>query len=207
MKVTCQAGDLLESNNSSVFSLTPVMRAAANENNHLSTHHLCVPIENERAALSNCSLKVKISDKYTLNATTINIDTSKIDKKLADEQGGLGNSTYPCLMCTYSKDDHRDKHLVMKGFPIDRTYKDGVTEGERMRVNADLSSRGELVERTRGWKSIPLLTSEYARRGFDDLHSCESWGRWVIKIMIRLAAAINCWNIDGSLKLLYETTK
>ena len=86
-------------------------------------------------------------------------------------------------------------------------FRDGVTEGERMRVNADLSSRGELVERTRGWKSIPLLTSEYARRGFDDLHSCESWGRWVIKIMIRLAAAINCWNIDGSLKILYETTK
>ena len=119
----------------------------------------------------------------------------------------MGNSTYTCLLCTFSKEEHRDKHMVMKGFPIDRTYKDGVTEGERMRVNADLSSHGELVERTKGWKNIPLLTSEYARRGFDDLHSSESWGRWVIKIMIRLAAAINCWNIDGSLKTLYETTK
>ena len=117
MKVTCPSGVLLESSNSSVFSLTPVLRAAVNENNHLSTHHLCVPIENERAALCNCSLKVKISDQYTLNATEINIDTSKIDKKLADEQGGLGNSTYPCLLCTFSKEEHMDMALVRTGFP------------------------------------------------------------------------------------------
>ena len=145
--------------------------------------------------------------QYTLNATEINIDTSKIDKKLADEQGGLGNSTYPCLLCTFSKDDHRDRNLVSEGFPINRTYAKGVTEGERMRVNADLSSRSELLEKTQGWKGIPLLTSEYARRGFDDLHSCESWGRWIVKIMIRLVGGINCWKIEGLLKPLYETNK
>ena len=149
MKVSCASGVLMEANNCSVFSLTPVMRAAANENNHFSTHHLCVPIENERFALSSCSLKVKISDDYTLNATDIKIDTSKIDKKLADEQGGLGLSTYPCLMCTNSKEDHRNKEMVLQGFPINRTYADGVTEGERMRVNADLSTRSELLSMTR----------------------------------------------------------
>ena len=121
LKVTCDAGVLLESTNSSVFSLTPVMRAAANENNHFSTHHLTVPIENERSALSNCSMKVQLSDKYSLKATKIIIDTSKIDKKLADEQGGLGLSTYPCLLCTASKDEQRDRQCIMNGFLINRT--------------------------------------------------------------------------------------
>ena len=183
------------------------MRASADENNHFSTHHLTVPIENERSALCNCTLKVKISDEYTLNATEINIDTSKIDKTLADEQGGLGLSTYPCLLCTFSKDEHRDKDKVMQGFPINRVYAEGVTEGERMRVNADLSTQQDLIIKTKGWKKIPLLESEYARRGFDDLHSSESWGRWAIQIIIKLCANIYCWIIDVTLKSLYETTK
>ena len=34
MKVSCEEGILLEANDSSVYSLTPVMRASANENNH-----------------------------------------------------------------------------------------------------------------------------------------------------------------------------
>ena len=63
------------------------------------------------------------------------------------------------------------------------------------------------VTKTKGWKTVPLLTSEYAQRGFDDLHSCESWGRFLIQIMIRLCGNINCWAIDQSLKTLYETTK
>ena len=89
-----------------------------------------MPIENERSALSNCSLKVHKSEKYSLNANDIIIDTSKIDKKLADEQGGLGLSTFPCLLCTSSKDEHRERNLVMQGFPINRSYAEGVKEGE-----------------------------------------------------------------------------
>ena len=60
---------------------------------------------------------------------------------------------------------------------------------------------------TKGWKAVPLLTSEYARRGLDKLHSCESWGKWTIGIIIRLSGNINCWPIDQSLKSRYETTK
>jgi hypothetical protein len=150
----------MEANNSSVFSLTPVMRAASNEINHYSTHHLCVPIENESLALSSCSLKVKISDGYTLNATDIKIDTSKIDTKTGWWTRGSWSQHIPL--------SHRDNEMVLQGFHINRTYTDGVPEGDSMWVNADLSTRSELVSMTKGWKNIPLLTSEYARRGFDD---------------------------------------
>ena len=207
MKVTCEEGVILESNNSSVFSLTPVMRALANENNHYSTHTLTAPIENERNALSNCTLKTKISDSYTLVATSITIDTTKLDKKYNDEQGGLGDTNYPCLLCTSSKEEHRDISKVKNGFPINRTYSEGVLEGERRRVNADSETQAILKLKSKGWNAIPLLTSENARRGFDDLHSGESLGRWTIGIIIREMAGIECWNIDQSLRPLYETTK
>ena len=188
MKVSCEKGVLLEANNSSIFSLTPVMRAQANENDHFATHTLTIPIESEREALEKCILKVKISENYTLNANDITIDTTKLDKKYNDEQGGLGDSNYPCLLCTFSKEDHRNPSLVKNGFPINRTYSDGVLEGERRRVNADSEPQDRLKEKSKGWNAIPILTSEYARRGFDDLHSGESWGRWTINIMIREAS-------------------
>ena len=207
MKVECEEGILLEANDSSVYSLTPVMRASANENNHFSTHTLTVPIENEREALGNCTLKVKISDDYTLVAKDITIDTTKLDKKYNDEQGGLGDTNYPCLLCTFSKDDHRDISKVKEGFPINRTYTEGVLEGERRRVNADSETQASLKQKSKGWTTIPILTSEYARRGFDDLHSGESWGRWFIGILIRSLAGIECWNIDQTLRPLFETTK
>ena len=52
-----------------------------------------------------------------------------------------------------------------------------------------------------------MLTSDYARRGFDDLHDRLSWGRYGVGILIRLVSGISSWNITQDIKLCFETSK
>ena len=65
----------------------------------------------------------------------------------------------------------------------------------------------KLKEKSKGWKSVPILSSEYVRRGFDDLHNCTSWGRWFIKIAVRLRAGIFSETITSELRPLFDTNK
>ena len=198
---------LYDSTKVSVFNLQPVLRAACNENDHYSTHFITIPIEKARELLCQSSMEIQLSDNITLKTKSIEIITSKVDKKYSDEQGGLGETNFPCHMCTASKEEIRDIAVIQKGFPIDRTVAKGAEIVENRRVNVDGLSQDVLKQRSKGWKSAPILTSEYIRRGFDDLHDCTSWGRWAIRIMVRLRAGIFSEIIDESLKPLFDTAK
>ena len=191
----------------SVYNLQPNLRAACNENDHYATHSLTLPIENSRKNLCESSIEVSLSSTVLLKSESIEIITSKIDKKYADEQGGTGESNYPCNLCTASKVEIRDIKEIKKGFKLDRTYAKGVEVAEHRRVNIDKVTQDTLKIKSKGWKSVPILTSEYVRRGMDDLHDCTSWGRYAIKIMVRLRAGIWSEKVEGVLKALFDTAK
>ena len=152
-------------------------------------------------------MEVKISDTLSLITNSIEIVTSKVDKKYADEQGGTGEGNYPCNLCTSKRSDMRDLQCIENGFEINRTCAQGHEVAEGRRVNVDKLTQDTLKEKAKGWKSVPMLSSEYVRRGFDDLHGCTSWGRWAIRIMIRLRAGIFSETITGDVKPLFETAK
>ena len=198
---------LYDSEKVSVFNLQPKLRAACNENDHYATHSLTVPIEMARSLLCQSSMEVRISEDVLIRAESIEIITSKIDKKYADEQGGLGEGNYPCNLCTASKEEIRSIKHIKEGFRLDRTYAQGVQAAEKRRINVDKESLESLKGKSKGWKNIPILTSEYVRRGMDDLHDCTSWGRFLIKILVRLRAEIWSEKITEELKPTFDTTK
>ena len=198
---------LYDSKKVSVYNLQPVLRAACNENDHYATHSLTIPIETARKYLGESVMEVKISDNVTLRTNSIEIVTSKLDKKYADEQGGTGEGNFPCNLCTSTKEQIRDTNYIKKGFAINRTCAEGHIAAETRRVNIDKMSQDKLKRKSKGWKSAPILSAEYVRRGFDDLHGCTSWGRWLVKIAIRLKAGIFSETITADLKPLYDTTK
>ena len=69
--------------------------------------------------------------------TSIEIVTFKLDNNYSDEQRGLGESYFPCTMCTASKEEIRDVKYINAGFPIDRTCSKGVEIAEKRRINLD----------------------------------------------------------------------
>ena len=82
---------LYDSQKVSVYNLQPVLRAACNENDHHSTHSLTIPIELARKYLCESSMEVHLSENLIIRTNSIEIVTSKLDKKYADEQGGTGD--------------------------------------------------------------------------------------------------------------------
>ena len=84
----------------------------------------------------------------------------------------------------------RDLQFIQKGFEINRTLTQGHEVAEEKRVNVDKLTQDTLKQKSKVWKSVPRLSSEYVRRGFDDLHGCTSWGRLAVRIMIRLRAGL-----------------
>ena len=96
---------LYDSNKVSVYSLQPVLRAACNENDHFATHYLTIP-----SLLCSSSIEVKISDKILLKSTSIEIVTSKIDKKYVDEQGGTGEKIFHAIFAQHQ----RKKFWILK---------------------------------------------------------------------------------------------
>ena len=104
-----------------MYNLQPVLRAICNENDHFAAPTVTLPIETARKLLCESTLEIKLTDKITLKTNSIEIVTSKLDKKYSDEQGGLGESNFPCSMCTASKEEIRDMKFINAGFPIDRT--------------------------------------------------------------------------------------
>ena len=162
---------IYDSESVSVNCLQPVLRAACNENYHYATHSLTITLELARNFLCESTMEVKVSPEVTLKAEKIEIITSKIDKKYADEQGGTGERNYPCNLCTSSKEEIRNL-MNIEGFELNRTCKEGHEVAEMRRINVDKLGQDKLKEKSKGWKSVPILTSEYVHRGFDDLHNC-----------------------------------
>ena len=198
---------LYDSKKVSVYSLQPVLRAACNENNHYSTHSLTIPIETARKHLCESSMEINISDKLILRTNSIEIVTSKVDKKYQDEQGGTGEGNFPCNLCTSSKAEIMSIKCIDQGFALNRTCADGHAAAESRRVNIDKATQDRIKEQSKGWKAVPMLSSEYVRNGFDDLHDCTSWGRWLVKIAIRFRAGIFSERITADLKPLFDTAK
>ena len=64
---------------------------------------LTIPIETAGEYLCQSSMEVKLSESLTPITNTIEIVTSKVDKKYADEQVGTGESNYYCNLCTSNK--------------------------------------------------------------------------------------------------------
>ena len=56
------------------------MRAAANENDHMSTHILTIPIERQRSALEKVEMTIKLDNDFTI-ISTFEIDPTKVDLK------------------------------------------------------------------------------------------------------------------------------
>ena len=198
---------LYDSKKVSVYNLQPVLRAACNENDHHSTHSLTIPIELARKYLCESSMEVQLSENVMLRTNSIEIVTSKLDKKYADEQGGTGEGNFPCNLCTSSKEEIRRITCIEEGFDLNRTCSVGHEAAELRRINVDRETQEKLKRQSKGWKSVPILSSEYVRRGFDDLHDCTSWGRWLVKIIVRFRAGLFSETITNELKPLFDTAK
>jgi len=140
---------LYDSKRVSVYSLQPVLRAACIENDNFSTHSLTIPIEAARQYLYKSTMEVKISPEITLNAVNIEIVTSKIDKKYADEQGGTGERNYLCNLCTSLKEEIRDITDISQGFELNRICEEGKLVSEFRRVNIDKMTQEKLKEKQR----------------------------------------------------------
>ena len=127
-------GVLYDSTTVSVYNLQPKLRATTNENDHYASHGLTVSIEASRSVLSQSSIEVKISENVLLKSESIDIVTSKIDKKYADEQGGTGEGNFPCKLCTVTKEEIRTIRNIKEGF---RTYAKSIEAAEQRRINVD----------------------------------------------------------------------
>ena len=145
MFILCLLGEtvtLYDSETVSVNSLQPVLRAACDENDHFSTHSLTIPIEQARQYL--CESDIRLSPEVILRTTKIEIITSKIDKKYADEQGGTGERNFPCNLCTSSKEDIRDVAQIEHGFDLNRTCEERKLVSEFQRITADKMTQEKL---------------------------------------------------------------
>ena len=145
MKIECAELSLVlfEDSGARVNSCKPVMRAAANENDHFSTHMITIPIERQRAAMEQVEMTVKLSDDYSLK-TTFEIDPSKIDLKYNLDQSGLGDRNFGCHLCTAIRSTWFEKKSISEGFPMNRKLSNTIEEAERRRVNPDGDTQAHL---------------------------------------------------------------
>ena len=58
---------LFEDFGASVHACKPILRAAANENDHFATHSVTIPVERQRSALEKVRMKVKLDEGLTLS--------------------------------------------------------------------------------------------------------------------------------------------
>ena len=197
---------LFEDSGVAVNACKPVMRAAANENDHFSTHLLTIPIERQRSAMEKVELTVKIDDEISL-VSTFTIDPTKVDLKYNQEQSGLGDRNFGCHLCTTPRSEWFEKESILKGFPLNRTVATTVEEAERRRVNPDSDTQEKLKLASKGVTHAPIYTAEHTRHLVDPLHNGLSFGRALADLLVRLNSDIFCRTIEASVQPLYEATK
>ena len=71
-----------------------------------------------------------------------------------------------------SKEEIWSINSINTEFPLNRAYSKGVKVAEHRRINVDKTTQKDLKLKSKGWKAVPMLTSEYVRSGMDDLHDC-----------------------------------
>jgi hypothetical protein len=96
--------NLFEDRGASVNTCKPVMRAAASENDHFSTHMITLPIERQRSGMEKVEMTVNLDENYSL-VSTFEIDPTKIDLKYNQDQSGLGDRNFGCHLCTLARSD------------------------------------------------------------------------------------------------------
>ena len=116
---------LFKDTGASVTACKPIMRAAAKENDHMSTHLLTIPIERQRSALEKVEMEIKLDDEYTL-LSTFEIDPSKVDLKYNQDQSGLGDRNYGCHLCTSPRSEWFKKEKILNGYPLNRNLSSSV---------------------------------------------------------------------------------
>ena len=197
---------LFEDSGANVSACKPVMRAAANENDHFSTHMCTIPIERERAALEKVMMTVKLDEDFTL-VSTFTIDPSKVDLKYNLDQSGLGDRNYGCHLCTTARAKWFKKQDILKGFKMNRNMAETKIEAERRRVNPDGDTQAKLKEASKGVTHTPIYQADHQRHLIEPLHNSLSFGRALIDLLVRFNSDIFSKTIEASVQPLYEATK
>ena len=180
------------------------MRGAMDENDKFTSITILRDIEKRRTALnmgdgSTLAMLIQLTDDYVLRIR-YNINQAKVDLKWRIQMAGLGMSTFPCTLCDAKKEDIRDPDKIKAGFPINRTDELAKELGELSRINPLGLSSKEILDETKGYKNIPLISVDAYLSAFDPLHCLISFGRWLKKIIIHENSGITEWAIEADLK-------
>ena len=189
-----------------VTACKPVLRAAASENDHFSTHMVTIPVERERSALEKVVMKVPLDVNYTI-VSTFEIDPSKIDLKYNHDQSGLGDRNFGCHLCTAARADWFVKEKILAGFPMNRSLKTTLVEAERRRINPDCETQASLKLKSKGVTHTPIYQAEHVRHLVDPLHNGLSFGRALVDLLVRFNADIFSPTIEASVKPTYDASK
>ena len=68
--------------------------------------------------------------------------------------------TFPYNLSTASKEENRSVQFIKYGFKLDRTCSAEVEVAEHRRVNVDKVTQDSLKTKSKGWKAVPMLSSE-----------------------------------------------
>ena len=196
---------LFEDSGANVSACRPILSAAANENDHYSTHICTIPIETQRSAMEKVEMTVKLNESYTVT-TTFEIDPSKIDFKYNLDQSGLGDRNYGCHLCTSHHAKWFDKTAIMAGFPMNRTLAETIEEAERRRINPDSDTQPYLKEASKGVTHAPIYQAEHTRHLVEPLHCALSFGRALVDLIVRYNCDVFSKTIESSVRPLYDAT-
>ena len=197
---------LFEDSGASVSSCKPILRAAANENDHFSTHMLTIPIERQRSAMEKVEMTVTLNDEYKLRST-FEIDPSKVDLKYNHEQSGLGDRNFGCHLCTSRRSEWFEKKAILNGFPLNRTLSGTVEEAERRRINPDGDTQASLKEASKGVTHAPIYQAEHTRHLVEPLHCGLAIGRALVDLIVRCNCDIFSRTVEASVKPTYDATQ
>ena len=136
----------------------------------------------------------------------VEIRSTMRDLKLANEEQGLGLTSFPCPLCDAGKSDMRDPERIQSGFPINRSTEKMHNLGHMARVNPFQWNKEELANRLKGTKAIPLTMNnqDIAKNSFESLHFKLSLGRWIKIFLAHLNAGLYVWSVDRNLKDTFQ---
>ena len=197
---------LFEDTGASVTACKPIMCAAANENDHMATHLLTIPIERQRSGVEKVEMTVKLDEDYTIISTSES-DPTKVDLKYNLEQSNLGERNYGCHLCTSPRASWFKKEAILAGYPLNRNLAESVIEAERRRINPDAESQLSLKEKSKGVTHTPIYQAEHVRHLVEPLHNSLSFGRALVDLLVRFNSDIFSATIEASVKPVYESSK
>ena len=161
----------------------------------------CLELQRNGITSSDIRLEVQLNAECSL-LVEVEIRSTMRDLKLANEEQGLGLTSFPCPLCVAGKKDIADPEKIKSGFPINRSNEEMHNAGHMARTNPFQLNREELGARLKGSKAVPLTMGDQpiVKNAFESLHFKLSLGRWIKKIIVHLNAGIYVWSIDKQLR-------